>query len=172
MKLTCRRTTNGLGKPPIAVALLSMFALSLFSMVSDTSHAADGQEAIVIKGADIAYYFDQDRKLVAIEELPDVGRKVVKSKAFANEDGLKLILKSTCQGGIAKLPAKTEMVGKAATVVYSVARPTMLIVLGVEDLPKVGSRIIDPLPPSDDEGICPCGGYPCDGTICCRKNCN
>ena len=156
------------GKAPVAVALFALVGLPLF--IPSAAVAAD---PFIVKGADTAYYFDKNRKLVAVEELNGFGREIEKSKTFANEDGMTLVLKSTCQGGVPQFDGKTDMVGLASTVVYSVTGPSLLVILGVEDLRDVRSRIILPMKPLDDGATCcckmrNCGGFPC---CPCGTNC-
>lgn len=133
----------------------------------NTETDADTTGTTVVKGADTGYYFDSANKLVALEALSGLGREIELSDMFANEDGLTLVLKSTCQSGIPTFEGETEMVGKASTVVYAVAGPSVLVVLGVEDLTNVPSRIIEPMKPVDRGAICCCAARRCNGALCC-----
>ena len=135
-----------------------------------TPAAASGATATV-SGADAAYYFDgsDPPKLLALEALDGAGRKITSSDEYLNQDGLTLIMKSTCQAALQSVAGAIEMAGKAATVVYAVSGPTVMVVLGVEDLSKVESRMIDPLEVAgaDGVGICCCAVVRCGSSYCC-----
>ncbi len=122
-----------------------------------------------IEAADTAYYFDVNRKLVAVEALSGPARKIKKSIEFANEDGANLVFESQCQGSLPTFGGVTEMIGKASLAVYAIAAPEGLTVLGVEDLQDVPSRKILPLKGtgSDGGGVCNCALKRCGPVKCC-----
>jgi hypothetical protein len=134
--------------------------------------ATTAMTTALIKGADTAYYFDivdDQGKLVAVEALDGKGRQVEISKLYANEDGTSMVMKSSCQTAMPAFEGETEMVGKAKVVVYAVTGPSVLIVLGVEDLSHVTSRMINPMKPlaHDDVPICNCALRRCGPALCC-----
>ena len=97
-------------------------------------------------------------------------RSIEVSESFANQDGMTLVLESTCEGMLTQGGDAIEMVGKASTVVCAMVGPTVLTILGVEDLTNVTSRIIDPLEALSEEevAICCCALIPCGGgRKCC-----
>jgi hypothetical protein len=146
-------------------------ALAAFLVLSFAPSIAEAADTTIIKGADTAYYFDAGNKLLALQGLEGAGVQIEESKRFAKQDGMRLIFKSTCQNGLPALSAdpdgKVDVAGKASTVVYAVSGPSYLIVLGVEDLRNVRSRIISPIPEMDPGGICCCKARPCNGGLCC-----
>jgi len=129
--------------------------------------AAEGTNTEVVAGADTAYYFDDADKLVAVEGLTGATREIEVSEGFANQDGMTLVLNSSCQEGMQTFTGPTEMVGKALTVVYALSGPTVLTILGVEDLSNVPSRMIEPMKPLDDGGACCCALRRCGSYYCC-----
>ena len=134
---------------------------------NSTATAVRVKSDTVISGADTAYYFDEADKLVAVEDVYGVGRKIVRSEENSNDDGMSMIMKSSCQDAMPKFGDGTEMAGKAATVVYTVGSLSTMTVLGVEDLTGVASRMITPLRTAETGGICCCALKRCGPTYCC-----
>ena len=146
----------------IALSFLALLAVSGCMPVrsSDTDAQAPGKApqgaagstgTSVVVGANTAYYFNGDNKLVAVKGLTGLPRSIEVSESFANQDGMTLVLESTCEGMLTQGGDAIEMVGKARTVVYAMVGPTVLTILGVEDLTNVTSRIIDPLEALSEE---------------------
>lgn len=169
----------------ISLGLLSQFVIACASAdakdpepASESAAAPAAPAAIasttVVTGADTAYYFDDADKLVAVEDMVGVVKRTIKaSDSMSNTDGMSIVMKSTCQGGIPKFEGKVEMAGKASTVVYTVAGPSVLIVLAVEDLASVPTRVIEPMKALDEGGVCCCTARRCGGALCCpcKTNC-
>jgi hypothetical protein len=129
---------------------------------------------MVTTGADAAWYFDDsdDPKLVAVESLSGPAREIQISEQFADKDGLTLIFKSSCQGALSTYTGKTEMVGKASTVVYVTDAEKSLTIVGIEDMSKVQSRLIQPMNPPDPQGpVCHCALKRCGAFLCCPPVC-
>jgi hypothetical protein len=136
--------------------------------------AASALETTVITGADTAYYFGDDEKLVAVEGLSGLSRKIEKSKLVGNQRGTDFVFKCSSQAEMPIFDGPTEMVGKASIAVYAVTGPSLLIVLGVEDLRNVSSRMIVPMKPLDEGlgGACCCALKRCGPAKCCPTGCS
>jgi hypothetical protein len=136
---------------------------------ANTESGTSAMGDVFVEGADTAYYFDSASKLVAVAGLDGLPFKIKPAEMVSNSDGMRLVMLSIAQNGLPKFEGRTEMVGKASTVVYAVSGASLLAVLGVEDLTGVTSRVIEPMTPLplEEGSTCCCKAVRCDGAICC-----
>jgi hypothetical protein len=148
-----------------------LWSIALLGVMTLPSHEVSAQTKTVVRGANIAYYFDDRENLLAIEAVNQVPRDIVvhpKADRVASW-GLGMATHTAC----AALPSgsgKITMPQAATVVVYLSVGPTHMIVVGVEDPTSARDRLIQVLE-SDPHGACCCARIPCNGKLCCPPGC-
>lgn len=136
---------------------------------------AQAEQKTIIRGANLAYYFDDNDKLLVIENMDNLPREIViHAKADRIDSwGLTLVNNSSC----GNYPTVTGTIGiprEATKVVYVSVGPSSVLVLGIEDPkltpPTEPPREIVTLQP-DIVGACCCTRIPCNGKLCCPPGC-